>query len=523
MTALTSIGLIALFFVIPYLVGNAYAAIFRKKTMGIARMYLSGMAIVYVGLFALQLLSVKLKFNFYEATQVYHIYFIALCVVGIVMFGIHSIKNKHMKCDIEWSKKAWWLYALIVLQGILCIVCKNPYFENNGLLETTQITMQTGTIYEYNAFSGEVADAGFPLSNKLMFLPVFYAYISTVFKINPIILFNFIVPAVTFISFYLVMILWVQKLEKEYGMKWQLLLTVLLWLVQIGDGWSNSTAFRVLHTGYMGEAVFFGVLFAYGLYEIKNKCYLTSLICLATFPGLIKYDTPFDFVKGFGGYWKEAAYYSKMTVLYIVSVIHYIAKNKKPSTHLLSLNLTICNEVAEIYAKLIKKETVKWHKVASGLVVAVLLLLCGNVSVISGATQWRSNVYGATKNEYEILVELSELAQDEPIRVLAYDEVNKWIRRLNFEIEPVVGYDMAGAGTWWYSYDEYDELHTEMWESIHKVTNDLEIELMAYKEEILMDYVVIERITEIPPIRENENLQCVLQTPSYFVYSVDKK
>ena len=36
-------------------------------------------------------------------------------------------------------------------QGILYIGLKNPYFENNALLETTRVTLETGTIYKYNA------------------------------------------------------------------------------------------------------------------------------------------------------------------------------------------------------------------------------------------------------------------------------------------------------------------------------------------------------------------------------------
>ena len=63
MTVLISIGVIVLFFIIPYLVGNAYALVFRKKTMGNARRYFSGMAIVYAGLFVLQLIFVIFKFN----------------------------------------------------------------------------------------------------------------------------------------------------------------------------------------------------------------------------------------------------------------------------------------------------------------------------------------------------------------------------------------------------------------------------------------------------------------------------
>lgn len=523
MTVLVSISVIALFFLVPFLAGNIYSVVFRKKTIGIAGLYLSGMAIVYALLFVLQLAIIKLKLDFAKVSKLYHLFFLIFLTLGTLCFLWKLFKQKNVTWDIIWSKKAIFIYALIVLQGVLYIALKNPYFENNALLETTKITMETGTIYEYNAFTKQVAAAGFPLSNKLMFLPVLYAYISNTFGINPSILFNFVVPVVTFLSFYLVMNLWVQKLGKEHNISWKMLLLVLVWTIQAGDAWSHSTAFRVLHTGYMGEAIFFGIIFAYALYSIENKCYFISLVCLLTFPGLIKYDAVFDFIKGFGGYWKEAATYSGMLVIFIIAAVYYVVSRKKISTHLLNLNLTICFAFSEIRNRVMKKETAKWHRIASGTVLVLLLLMCGNLTVISDATQWRSNSYGAPKEEYELLESLATEEKEEPLRIMAYDEVNRWICRLDFNILPVVGYDFGGEDIGWYSYETYDERHTKLWETIRYSTVDMEDKLMELKEEIPMDYIIVRRITKEIPIQNNKEIQCVQKTASYLVYSVDKK
>ena len=523
MTILVSACLIILFFIIPYLVGNIYSVVFRKKIMGFVSTYVSGMAIVYAVLFALQLVIIKFRLDFSDVKRIYHILFGVLVVLGGISFAWKVCKEKSVQWDIVWKKKNIWIYGLILLQGFLYIVLKNPYFENNALLETTKVTIETGTIYGYNAFTGNEAIAGFPLSNKLMFLPMLYAYISTTFGINPAILFNFIVPTVTFLSFYLVMILWVQKLGEEHRMHFDVLLLILIWIVQVGDHWSHSTAFRILHTGYMGEAIFFGVIIPYALYMIKNKCYLIPAVCVLTFPGLIKYDAIIDFIKGFGGYWKESAICGGMLIIYIIAVIYYINAHKKISTHLLNLNLTICLSFVEIWNAVIKKEKDKRRKVVGGILLLGLLLMCGNMTIVSNKTQWRSNMYGAPKAEYELLKTIEAGDEKNSLRIMAHDELLCWVRRLDFDFIPVVGYDLGGNQVEWYSYETYEEPYVKLWESVHHVTSEMEAELMELKEEIPMDYIVVKRITEMVPIYDNPELKCVYKTPSYLVYSVDKK
>ena len=522
MTVLLVICLIAAFLFVPFLAGNVYGFILRKKNMGIVSTYLTGVVLIYACLTVIQLAIIKFKFDFNEAIKIYHILFLGCIVLGVIGFALRKRIDNAIRWEVTVSKKSMWVLALILLQGIFYIGCKNPYFENNALLETVKITMETGTIYEYNAFSLKEAVAGFPLSNKLMVLPVFYAYVSTVFGCNPVLVFNFVAPVVTFISFYMVMLLWTQILGKEYEMKWELILALLVFTVQVGDGWSHATAFRILHTGYMGEAIFFGVILPYTLYAIKNKRYLIAMICIATFPGLIKYDALLDLLKGIKGYWQESASCGGMMLVYVLSVIYYIASNKKVSTHLLNLNLTIAYSVSCIWKVVMEKECTKWCKVQKALVILVVLLLCGNVMPVSDVTEFRSNVYGADKKEYELLEWIEKQTREDEIEVMACDEVGRWIRRADFDMVPVIGYDFGGKDVQWYSYEKYDETHMALWESIHNTTPYLEDELMEYVEKIEMDYIVMKRITEDVPITGNTTLKCVYETPSYLVYFVDK-
>ncbi len=522
MTVVSIVGLIVLYFAVPYLAGNAYGLFFRKKDMGIVATYLSGIAIVYAGLTALQLVVVKLKFNFDNLVMVYHLFFGMCILLGIVGFFVRMSKDKAVRWDITVSKKSLWIFGVILLQGILYIVLKNPYFEDNALLETARVTLETGAIYQYNAFTGNEAVAGFPLSNKLMFLPMLYAYISKLTGLDMALIFNFVLPVVTFISFYLVMVLWLQQVSEEYKMKWETALFMFVWIVQVGDGWNHATVFRVLHSGYTGEAVFFGVLAAYALYAIKNKSYFIALLGFATFPGLIKYDAVIDLVKSFGMYREESAFYTGMMLVYILLLIYWIGKDKKITTKLLNLNLIIALSAAAVWNRVVCQEKNLRKKMINGVVIFLVLLMCGNVKLISDETEWRSNAYGAGKKEYELLKMLEDDSKAEVLKLAACDEVAKWIKRLDFEIEPVIGYDLGGQEIWWYSYEKYDEAHNELWQNLNIASVDSEQELMRLTEEIEVDYIVVRRITDLIPIQNNKKLQCVYDGPSYLVYFVDK-
>lgn len=522
MTTLTIIGLILLFMFVPYLVGNIYSFVFRKKEMGIVSTYLAGMAVVYALLTVLQFAIIKLKFNFAEVTRVYNILFIVCAVLGVAALVLRGIKDKALRWDVEVSKKSIWIFGMILLQGILYIGLKNPYFEDNALLETARVTLETGTVYEYNAFTGIKAQAGFPLSNKLMFLPMLYAYVSAFSGVDLALMFNFVMPAVTFISFYMVMLLWVQKLSKDCGQKWELWMFLLVWIVQVGDGFNHSTAFRVLHSGYTGEAIFFGVLFTYALYAIKNKGYLIAAVSVVTFPGLIKYDLLIEFAKNFDDYWKAAVLSGGMLLIYILSIVYRVVKCKKAEVEMLNVNLMIVHSVTRIWENIVESENKVYTRYLRVGLILLVLLLCGNIMVISNATEWRNNQYGIEKEEYEIL-QMLDANSDIGIQLAACDEIVKWIKRMGVQVDPVIGYDLGSQKVDWYSYEKYDENHTKLWQSINYPTSNMEQDLNSLMNEIDMDYVVIKYVTDYAPVWDGEWIKCIYDSQDYLVYFVDKK
>lgn len=524
MTILKVIGIIILFFILPFLTGNLYSLIFRKKKIGAIEDYFRGMICIYAGLFALQLFIIKLQFDFEKVTKLYHLYFALMGIGGLIAFIIRFFGEKREKVCSFKKKSSLILFGLILIQGILYIVVKNPYFENNALWETTRTILESGTLYECDAFTGEWTALGFPLSNKLMFLPVLYAYLSKIFGIKIHLIFNFVLPFVTFLSYYMVMHLWSKHLVKDYQIPYGRSMLCIIFLTQIGDFWTETTAFRVLHSGYMGEAIFFGGIFLYALYEIKNKCYSIVAISLLTIPGLMKYDLFFDFLKEIPKYFRQYVYGGGMLAVYIVAGIYLIGRQKKIKSELLNLNLTIAILLCAVWEKAFQSTWHRWKKWCSVVVVAAVLLLSGNLTFISLETEFRSNVFGMEKEEYELLCTLEENADDKTqLWVQGHTQFSKWIRRAGNRTKTKMARNIEAESSLRYSFEPFDEREEILWYALNHPTDFMEENLMEAAKGVPMDYLVIEKITDILPIQENEKFQYVFATSSYLVYQVDKR
>lgn len=530
MTGLMSVEVIKIIAMIITIVGGCflsgmtYNVFVVKKERGIASTCLSGFIFLLFYLFVIQVLCIKLDWNFQMLSMHYTVFFVAFIAFGIIATIVVGVKKNKIGFDILWSKKSFILYGIILFQGILYIGLKNPYFENNGLLETSRIILSTGTIYDYNAFSMKEAVAGFPLSNKLMIVPQLYAYLSEVFAIDVYAVYNYVAPILTFVGYYAAMFLCVQKIGKSHNIKWERLMFSVIVLTWLGDYWMHTTSFRVLHSGYMGEAILFGVIVPYLIYEIKNRSYFIVAFSVFSVPILIKYDAVFDFMKGFLGYFGQATSYGGMLILYVFAVVYLVIRFRKFETYMLNVNLTISVTICMLWEYVLELKQSKAFKLVSGILITALLVLAGNITILSDVTQWRSNKYGIEKEEYEVLTEISKtFAKGENVNVMAYSTLNKWIARMDLPITPVVGHDMDTLEVSWYSYEQYDEAHTRLWENVNYVTNDLEKNLLEISKEIPMDFIVLKNETDILPIRDSEQIKYWFQTPSYTVYFVDKK
>ena len=109
MTVLVIAGLILLFIIVPYLTGNVYGFVFRKKEMGIVSTYLAGMTILYAMLMLIQFFVIKFKFNLAETAKVYNVLFVVCVVLGAIAFGMRLLKEQSVYLDVSISKRSIWI------------------------------------------------------------------------------------------------------------------------------------------------------------------------------------------------------------------------------------------------------------------------------------------------------------------------------------------------------------------------------------------------------------------------------
>lgn len=524
MTIIKTLGVILVFFFLPFFVGNIYNFVLKNRKSVAIETYFRGMICLYAGLLFIQLFVAKFGWNFSKTVLIYHIYFLFAGVLGGLLF-IRNLLREQRKCKKVFAeKKVWILYLLILIQGILYIGLKNPYFENNALWETARTVLETQTIYECDAFTGQTVAAGFPISNQLMFLPVLYAYISQTFNIELHVIFNFIMPVVTFLGYYSVMHLWCQKLSESDRFSYSRILGCILLLTQVGDFWTETTAFRVLHSGYMGEAIFFGGIFLYAIYELKNRRYIIPVVSVITIPGLIKYDLFFDFIKEFPKYHRQYVYAGGMLAIYMISCIYLVWKYRKMKMELLNYNLIIGIALCEMWDMICRKKKEKYQKISGAILLFCVILLSGNMTFLSYQTEFRSNVYGADKEEYELLCTLEELTDDEEVLwVQGHTEFSKWIRRVGKKTKTSIAANIEADSTLRYSFEKMDESTAVLWDALNHPANSMESDLLECVEKVPMDYIVMKRITDSLPIQDNLYFRYAFATSSYLVYQVDKR
>ena len=129
MTALIVCSVVLLFFLVPFLTGNIYGAVFAKQKLGVVSTYLAGVATIYAFLTVMQFVVIKFKFDFLKVSEIYQILF-AVCVsLGLLCFLWRVFKDKSIRWDVIWNKKKLWILVIILLQEKFLNLFINFFFK----------------------------------------------------------------------------------------------------------------------------------------------------------------------------------------------------------------------------------------------------------------------------------------------------------------------------------------------------------------------------------------------------------
>ena len=101
------------------------------------------------------------------------------------------------------------------------------------------------------------------------------------------------------------------------------------------------------------------------------------------------------------------------------------------------------------------------------------------------------------------------------IHIIACRILTRELNWLAAQSEHQVDITWVGRGL----HNTPEALRRRLYDEVENLYAQLESGELEYKP----DYIVLERITQILPIRDNPNYDCVIEGRDYLVYSVDKK
>ncbi|MCQ2519439.1 MAG: hypothetical protein MJ107_02790 [Lachnospiraceae bacterium] len=437
--------LIAVLIAVPYILGTALTIIFGdRSTRGNIR-WVIGILFCLAYFFGCLLISLRLDSDLAALCKLFAI-FTASFVVGsipVVIFGFSKNKVRVLHYD---KKILTWLIPGILL-GLFSIFALKSDYSNDITLETINTTLLSGKLYEYSSLLGTKAEVGYPIFNKLEILPMLYACLAKMFRVEAGFIVGCTAPVISYISNLFIMWEVATLLVKD---KHKNLFMIFHLLILIAGTYLPTTAIPVtvgqplLRQGYSGYAFAYGVLIPAMVLVLLQKRYTLAGMFLIPLLGLVKLDRIFFAFKVFFTSYELTNYAGKLFVLYYMAVIWWIIRRKnkvyvKRAT-LLSGSALICTTLVDMYEYFEEKKT---FPVFAGF----LILACCSFMPYKGA----EFAFGKGFNYEELL------ADKEQVTIWAPEPIMEAARRENAKILPVYGRDLYSDLLRGTNYEEYHD------------------------------------------------------------------
>ena len=265
---------VLLIFIMPYLAGFILKEIMKQKETNQIETYLTG----FFFLFFLQGLvfggSIFSGFSFENACMYMTYVLLFIIVVSLILILIRFIPAcKHKKKSQKLKKEEWILLTMmsaVFLLVIMRIFAGARYLREDTVLETVKTTIQTGTMYGYHPLTGQAFEYGLIASKKIITLPIYYAFLAVVTKIDPRLLLFVVVSAQTIIAAYFSNVLLISGIFKNYRKKVYAFELVFGLRLLSGDYFAGSASERLLRYGYAGDTICAIIMIPFVLYIIMK-------------------------------------------------------------------------------------------------------------------------------------------------------------------------------------------------------------------------------------------------------------
>ena len=147
-------------------------------------------------------------------------------------------------------------------------------------LETVRTFLDSGQIYQVNPLTGQAYTAGVPLRIRILCLPTFYGFLSSLLQVDAALVVCRVIPVVVLLASYAVYYGLGKTLfgkNKTAGFLFLLVVSLLYWF---GDYMDTMDSFLLMHSGYRGVAIRNCVLIPYVFSMCLNKRWQSAVLAI---------------------------------------------------------------------------------------------------------------------------------------------------------------------------------------------------------------------------------------------------
>lgn len=275
--------------VIAYIIGELFSGLFKYKEAILAEKCLLGTFLLAIFFEGFVLLAIKEEIPFKALCIAFSVLLLVIIALCVIFVSKRIYKNLEIKDPIDMGPIAM-VVSIFAVQCI-CFFVFMPDAASDYTVELVNTTLYSNEIYTLNPGTGEVLQ-GMTFRGKIVSLPVFYAYISTLFGGNVSCLIYRAIPIWSLTLNFICYGLWaiyLFKNDERRQIKVAIFLTSLGVLNICGMFSKNCIFYNQMFKGFNGETICFSVIIPYciycALYMISNKVnnkwinILLALVC----------------------------------------------------------------------------------------------------------------------------------------------------------------------------------------------------------------------------------------------------
>lgn len=262
---------------VPVLLGTAIMKLQREKAAGIVHRYMLGFFTLFLLFEVMMLVCKKAGMPFTSLCMLFSCLLVLIC--GITSVVCHKELLEIFKFKVRRQAKITYLFYAVI--GVLSVVQVILIVNNTYAVEDDLVIGILQTIQRENTIAGGIIG-----------LPVFYAYLSAIFSLEPDFLLYTLVPVWILTVSYFVCFLWADYLlemsdKQQESKNKAFFLVCISILLLFGDYLFTTVSYHLYHVGWIGETTVIAVIIPFAIYIFIQKKYKKIVPFLLSAAGVI--------------------------------------------------------------------------------------------------------------------------------------------------------------------------------------------------------------------------------------------